>query len=380
MKIAILTTDNREQMADYGATVPYFGTAPEALLQGFAKIPEVEVHVVSCTRKPMKSPEKLADNIWFHSVYVPKVGWLRTSYQGCVRAVRRKLKTINPDIVHGQGTERDCSMSAVFSKFPNVLTIHGNMRLIAELNKAKTFSFLWLAAQLEKATLPRTRGVICITRYTQDAVKDLAKNTWLLPNAGDQSFFEIQPEPDELKTILCVGLVCYRKNQNEFIKALDPLAAKNKFKVVFLGAISSEEGYGPEFNDLLAKRPWCEYAGFADREKLKEYFKKAYMIALPSLEDNCPMVVLEAMAAGVPVVAANVGGVPDLVEDGKTGLMCDPLNAESMRNAIGKMLENPALAKELAANARQQAREKFHPLVVAKRHVEIYQEVLSKPS
>src|SRR5580692_11230300 len=107
MKVALLTTDNREDSRNYSAPDPYFGAAPEALLQGFAALPELEVHVISCTQKPMKSPEKLADNIWFHSLYVPKMGWMRTSYQGCIRAVRRKLKVLKPDMVHGQGTERE---------------------------------------------------------------------------------------------------------------------------------------------------------------------------------------------------------------------------------------------------------------------------------
>ena len=48
----------------------------------------------------------------------PKIGWLRTLYQGCVRATRRKLREIQPDIVHGQGTERDCAIGAVLSGFP----------------------------------------------------------------------------------------------------------------------------------------------------------------------------------------------------------------------------------------------------------------------
>ena len=141
MRIALLTTDNREDRKDYGHPVPYFGSAPEALLEGFARCPELEVHVVCCAQARMTSPSRLAPNIFFHSLHVPKIGWMRTAYQGCVRAVRRKLKAIRPDIVHGQGTELDCALDAVFSGFPNVLTIHGNMRLIAEVNQAKPFSF-----------------------------------------------------------------------------------------------------------------------------------------------------------------------------------------------------------------------------------------------
>ncbi|MDB6016923.1 MAG: hypothetical protein JWR19_1412 [Pedosphaera sp.] len=380
MKIAIVTTDNRQHFQDFANPAPYFGTAPEALLQGFAAMPELEVHVISCAQKPMKSPKKLAENIWFHSLYVPKSGWMRTSYQGCIRAVRRRLKVIQPDIVHGQGTERECAISAVFSKFPNVVTLHGNMRLIAEVNKAKPLSFNWLAAQLERIVLPRARGVVCITSYTQEAVKDLARKMWLVPNAVDASFFDAQPAPDDSGLILCAGFICHRKNQNAFIRALDSLAGKKKFKVMFVGEVVKEDPFVTEFQELIATRPWCTYGGFADREKLKGYLKTATMLALPSLEDNCPMVVLEAMAAGVPVLAAKVGGLPDLIEDGKNGLFCNPLEADSMAVGVQRILDNPQMARALAQTAKQMARERFHPLFIAQRHVEIYREVLSKPA
>src|SRR5208337_5466639 len=123
--------------------------APEALIEGFALTPGLEVHVVSCTRQPMKSPEKLAENIWFHSLHAPKIGWMRTGYQGTIRATRKALRSIGPDIVHGQGTELNCGMDAVRSGFPNVLTIHGNMAEMARLFKARIGSFQWLAARLE---------------------------------------------------------------------------------------------------------------------------------------------------------------------------------------------------------------------------------------
>jgi hypothetical protein len=64
MKIVILTTDNREHERSYAETMPRFGTTPEALIQGFAGLPGVEVHIVSCTQRPMQSPEKRADNLW----------------------------------------------------------------------------------------------------------------------------------------------------------------------------------------------------------------------------------------------------------------------------------------------------------------------------
>src|SRR5437016_5401879 len=102
LRIALLTTDNREEQKDYSAQVPKFAAAPEALLQGFALLPDSEIHVVSCVKARVAAPERIAPNIYYHAVHVPKMGWLSTGYQGCIRAVRRCLKRIRPDIVHGQ--------------------------------------------------------------------------------------------------------------------------------------------------------------------------------------------------------------------------------------------------------------------------------------
>lgn len=380
MKVALLTTDNREDTRTYDAPAPWFGTAPEALLKGFATLPEVEIHVISCARAHMKSPERLAPNTFFHSLYVPKNGWMRTAYLGCVRAVRRKLREICPDLAHGQGTERDCALSAVFSGFPNVVTIHGNMRRIARVSRARPFSFLWLAGFLERLTVPRARGVVCITQHTQHAVVGLARRTWLVPNAVDPSFLDINADPpcDKPPKILCVGDVYPLKNQNAFIRALDPLAEKHKFSVTFLGRAREEEPYGAEFFELIKARPWCSHGGFASRDELKAQLRDATLLALPSLEENCPMVVLEAMAAGVTVAAARVGGVPDLVYAARTGLLFEPMDESSIRAAIGRALADVSATRELAAEAKRQAQARFHPDVIARRHVEIYREVLGR--
>ena len=169
-----------------------------------------------------------------------------------------------------------------------------------------------------------------------------------------------------------------RAKSNSFIRALDSLAQQKKFKVIFLGGAPKKDAYVREFFQLVAARAWCEFGGYADREKLKIVLRSATLLALPSLEDNCPMAVLEAAAASVPVVAANVGGVPDLVEDGKTGLLCDPHNAASMGGAVEKLLAQPQFARTLAMEANRSAHERFHPAVIARRHLEIYREVLAK--
>jgi len=378
MRIAILTTDQREAMPGCTDVQPHIGHAPGALLQGFAGLAGAEIHVVSCLKAPLPSAKTMADNMFYHGVAVPRIGWLRTGYQGCIRAVRRQLREIQPDLVHGQGTERDCAISAAFSGFPNVVTVHGNMRLIAKLEHSRPFSFLWCAARLERFVLPRTDGVVCITNHTLAAVKQLARHTWVLPNAVDQSFFDLRAAPNlSAPPIgLCVGTIYPLKNQNALIRALDPLAKQMQCKVIFAGEVA-RNAYGEEFLQLVRERPWCEHIGFINREQLKTRLATASFVVLPPLEDNCPMVVLEAMAAGVPVLASKVGGVPDLIEPEKTGLFCDPARPESFRAGVTKLLGDRQWVRQLAATARAEALRRFHPRVVAQTHLEIYRQVLA---
>jgi glycosyltransferase involved in cell wall biosynthesis len=377
MRIAMITSDSREVIRRYSDPEPSFGTAPEALMQGLAGIPECETHVVCCVQRPVRSPAKLADNIYYHSVVVPKTGWMRGAYMGCVRAVRKKLRQIQPALAHGQGTERDCALAAVYSGFPNVVTIHGNMRLIAKVNHARPFSFQWLAARLEAFTLPRANGIVCITGYTQRAVAPLARATWIVPNAVDGSFFIIEPRPAFPREIVCVANISLRKNQTRLIQALQPLAAAEKFELVFYGAADRKDPYVHEFFHLLEKSPWCRFAGFADRAGLRAALARASLLVLPSLEDNCPMSILEAMAAGVPVAAADVGGVPDLITHGTDGLLFDPVKEDSMRAAIAELLVNDQKRAELGARGKEKALQCFHPKKIAEKHLAIYRQVIA---
>ena len=378
LKIALVLPDNRDEFRRYADPTPHFGTAPTALLDGFLRLSdECEIHLVCCVQKSIAAPEKIGPNLFYHAEIVPKWGWLRSGYLGCIRSVRRQLKRIQPDIVHGQGTERYAALATVLSGFPNVLTLHGNMRLVAEVNRARPLSFLWLAARLESLTLPRTDGVVCITGYTRTAVFPLAARTWVVPNAVDAGFFNLTAASDPVAPPigLCVGAICHRKNQNALICSLDPLASELRFKIVFLGQ-AEDNDYGREFQRLVAERPWCEHAGFAGGEQLKTYFARAAFTVLPTLEDNCPMVVLESMAAGVPVLASAVGGVPDLIEPEVTGLFCNPQEPESFRSGVRRMLTDHELIRRLAGQSRARAWERFHPQLIARRHLEIYREVI----
>jgi glycosyltransferase involved in cell wall biosynthesis len=160
------------------------------------------------------------------------------------------------------------------------------------------------------------------------------------------------------------------------IKALDASEWRNRIQLVFLGHLIPGDPYSLEFEKLIADRSWCHHGGFADRDGLKRQLETAALVVLPSLEDNCPMVVLEAMAAGTPVLAARVGGLPDLIDPGVNGLFCDPQDPKSIRTGVETLLENREEAALMARQAHSMAQARFSPLTVARQHLDIYREVL----
>jgi glycosyltransferase involved in cell wall biosynthesis len=375
LKVAFVVVDNRFTKS---AALPFFGTAPTALLQGFEELDgEVEIHVVCCTMGEHPKPEKLGKNIWFHAQSVPKWGFLRSLHFGCHRAVRKMIREIQPDIIHAQGTERWCAITSAMLPYPKVLTIHGFLRMIDPLMKMQPRWYWKTQTILERFAIPRFDGIVAITTYTQSNVTDIAQNTWVIPNATDKRYFSIERTPVKPPVILYVGVIQDRKNQVGFLDALAPLAEEMPFRVRICGYINPDDTYARELLERIAKYPWAESAGKISRDELTTELEKCSVLALVSHEDNCPMTILEAMSAGIPVLASKVGGIPDLVTDGLNGQLCDPADPVSIREGLRRILSDPAHAEALGKAGKQRALERYLPIAVAKRHLEVYREVLA---
>lgn len=380
MRIALLTTDSREHFREYNNPNPYFGTAPAALLEGFAQLPKLEVHVISCTQQPMSSPPKLAENIWFHSLHVPKIGWLRTGYAGCILAVRKKLKEIQPNIVHGQGTERDCGVSAVFSGYPNVITIHGNMAQLAKTFHALLSSFSWWAAKLENFTLPRSSGVFCNSIHTQNLVLSRTKKTWLVPNALRASFFSdnlTSQKVSEKPRLLVLGVVTPNKRQLEILSCLKSLRGKGApFDAVFIGSC----GNGAYCRDFLIKLAeaendgWATFSGYLDEATIVQSMNNAHALIHFPLEEAFGLVVAESLARGLKVFASNVGGIRDIVSGVQDAELFDPEDWQGLQRSLLRWIKKPISSPKQTQHLMIS---RYHPKIIANRHVEIYRDVLS---
>jgi glycosyltransferase involved in cell wall biosynthesis len=161
--------------------------------------------------------------------------------------------------------------------------------------------------------------------------------------------------------ILAVGRLSSEKGHAMLMQAAARLEKMNEvpdFRVVVVGD-------GPEQQNLLRLTARLGIgqrivmAGF--QTDVRPYYCLSTLLALPSYSEGSPNVVLEAMAAGLPIAATTAGGVPEILEDGVTGLMVTPGDPQAMAEAILRILRDKALASRLAAAARSCAQSKYTP-------------------
>ncbi len=113
------------------------------------------------------------------------------------------------------------------------------------------------------------------------------------------------------------------------------------------------------------------------QQQLAEIYSMADVYITPSLEDNLPNTVMEALACGTPVVAFNTGGIPEMVNHGQNGYLAELMSATDLAKGLHEVL-HLANATEMAAKARQKVLENYTNEKVAQQYIEVYQSILSK--
>ena len=176
--------------------------------------------------------------------------------------------------------------------------------------------------------------------------------------------------------VLAVGRVSQEKGHADLIRAaavLEAMSGAPRFRVVLVGD-------GPERERLaqLASQLGIEkrivFAGF--QRDTKPYYAMATAMAVPSYSEGSPNVVLEAMAAGLPIAANAVGGVPEILEENVTGLMVPPHDLEAMAKVLVRILSDAELRARLGAAARARTESSHTPEAYRRTLVEFYQNTL----
>jgi glycosyltransferase involved in cell wall biosynthesis len=174
----------------------------------------------------------------------------------------------------------------------------------------------------------------------------------LLPDDAAQLRTDLRLVP-EARVILSVGRLSREKGHKDLIAGFSELRDQMRDTPLRLVLV----GDGPERASLEQQARECDareqivFAGH--RDDVKRFYGMASVFALPSYSEGTPNVLLEAMAAGLPVVATRVGGIPELVTDGENALLVPPANPSELARALRKLLQSAALRNELTAAAAE---------------------------
>ena len=176
--------------------------------------------------------------------------------------------------------------------------------------------------------------------------------------------------------IVCVARQVAVKNLGMALEACSLLAKRGvSFRCVLVGEGPCRAAL-QEQRERLGLEKFVEMPGPADQAQVLNWWQLATVGLLTSDNEGMPVSLMEAAACEVPVVATAVGGVPDLVEDGRTGLLVPPGDAASLAQALEKLLGDSALRAHLGATARQRAEERFSVRGQVDRLLALWSEVL----
>lgn len=123
----------------------------------------------------------------------------------------------------------------------------------------------------------------------------------------------------------------------------------------------------------------CLHLGHLGNDRLLSLvYSAADLFVIASIQDNLPNTVLESLACGTPVVGFAVGGIPEVVRPGITGLLATPQDVAGVRAAIVELIEDPAERAKMSANCRRVAVEEYGLELQARRYVELYETTLTR--
>jgi len=350
------------------------------LLEGLKKIKDLYLSVLTWKKGLKKEMCIIRDEIKIYCVpLMERVGNITLGMMNKYK-LKQKIKEIKPDIVHFQNHPNYVYLCWK-SDFPCVTTVHGIIHREVVFEKGVVNFFRkFFRIYLEKLSLKKNTHIICVSPYSVEVVRKVTKaEIYFVPNPVSESFFQINDSGEDGR-ILCAAPISRLKNMLGLFEVVNVLKEK---KVSVKLIIAGEVRDGDYFKELMQYRKkynledYIEYVGHLSERELIEEYKKCCMLVLMSFQENSPMVIQQAMAAGKPVVATKVGGIPYLVKEGKTGFSVEGGDIKSFAGKIKLLLENKLLRREFGENGRREALRRFKPEIIAKRTYEIYQRIIN---
>jgi glycosyltransferase involved in cell wall biosynthesis len=284
------------------------------------------------------------------------------------------MRRLRPEIVHANSSKAGvlARLAAAATRVPiRIFTVHG----WAFKAYDGLASRLYLAA--DRLMRPLTTMTICVSETERTAGLAMrtcsSERTTVIANA-----VELQPARPEPAAgpplVLSVGRLKAPKDFATLVCAVASLPSGScRLRIAGDGperAALSEEIHRLGLDGVV------ELLGY--RDDVSELLRASHLFVLSSRSEGMPMSVLEAMACGVPVIASAVGGIPELVVDGESGLLVEAQDPQALAQAIARMLEDHELRQRFGLAGHKRAQELFDPERWRREHVDLYYKLLSE--
>ena len=321
------------------------------------KIGNLNIHMI---KKSLPYPFSIPSLVWF---------------------LKHKIIELNPDIVHAQGSFAPYSTAAalVRNKYPTLLTMHGILAKELKFHKGINFIFiLFIHKPNEKYVVSKISNIIAVSLHVKNVISDMTQSQiYVIQNGIDfEDIHNVQPHKSiEYPSILFVGGLSKVKGIDTLLNAVPIIRKKILNLCLYIAGSGPEENKLKELVKELNIEENVNFLGYVSEIEKYSYYKSADVCVFPSIYEPFGIVLLEAMACGKPVVASNVGGIPFVVEEGKTGLLFESGNVEDLADKIMTILKNEELREKMGEAGRERAKE-FTWDKIAERTVEVYKEIL----
>jgi glycosyltransferase involved in cell wall biosynthesis len=285
------------------------------------------------------------------------------------------MRRERPDIVHANSSKAGVlgRMAAVLARVPiRVFTVHGwAFKAYSGLPSA-------LYRSADRLMARATTITICVTE-TERAAGLAARTcsgerTVVIPNAVDVDAAPCARHDGDPPRIVTVGRLARPKDPLTLVRALARVH-DHPFYALIVGAGPDRPVVEAEIRRLGLERA-VELCG--PRRDVPDLLSRSDLFALASRSEGGPLSVLEAMAAGLPVVASDVGGVRELVVDGATGTLVPAGDPDALAAALELLLADPELRRRLGAAGRERVRERFDLSALRRAHLELYARELAR--
>ena len=234
--------------------------------------------------------------------------------------------------------------------------------------------------QHERWLWPLAHHILCNSRYVRDllvsAYRVPSNRVTVVPNGVDSEFFgpPARERPSGPLRLLTVARLVPDKDHDTLLMAFARIASRHPEAELWL------VGDGPRRQALEHKAGDLALNGrvrfFSGQPDLRAFYHRAHLFVLSSVAEALPNVILEAMAAGLPIVATRVGGIPEVVVEKSTGLLVEPGDVTGLAAALDYLLKNSEIRESMGQHGRERVMQQYSLTAMVKGHEEVWTRLL----